>query len=89
MTMAILAVAIGGILTTRLDSNVGHLKEHGAAMMSGQMIQPTDPISIPSLSQDVQELRWITYGAVGTGFIIVYVSLFAIVLRGWRTINQQ
>ena len=55
--MAILAVAIGGILTTRLDSNVGHLKEHGAAMMSGQMIQPTDPISIPSLSQDVQELR--------------------------------
>lgn len=89
VTMAILAVAIGGILTTRLDRNVGLLKDHGAAMMSGQMIQPTDSFSIPSLSRDVEELRWITYGAVGTGFMILYVSLFAIVRRGWRTINQQ
>ena len=89
VTMAILAVAIGGILTTRLERNVGLLKDHGAAMMSGQMIKPADTFSIPSLSQDVRELRWISYGAVGTGFIVLYVSLFAIVRRGWRTINQQ
>ena len=87
--MAILAVAIGTILTTRLDSNVELLKDHGAAMMSGQMIQPADPYSIPSLSQGVHTLRWITYGAVGTGFILLYTSLFVIVRRGWRTIDQQ
>ena len=89
VTMTILAVTIGGILTTRLDRNVGLLKVHGASMMSGQMIQDSDPFSIPSLSQDVRELRWITYGAVGTGFVVLYLSLFAIVRRGWNTINQQ
>ena len=48
VTMTILAVTIGGILTTRLDRNVGLLKVHGASMMSGQMIQDSDPFSIPA-----------------------------------------
>lgn len=87
--MAILAAAIGTILTTRLDRNVELLKDHGTAMMSGKMIQPADPFSIPSLSKEVRTLQWVTYGAVGTGFIVLYASLFAVVRRGWRTINQQ
>ena len=87
--MVMLAISISNVLTTRLDRNVDLLKDHGAAMMSGVMIQPSDAYSIQSLSNDVGTLRWITYGAVGFGFLALYGGLVTIVWRGWRTINRQ
>ena len=87
--MAILAAVISIILTTRLGSDLELLKDHGAAMMAGEMIKATDPFSIPSLSKDVSNLRWTTVGAVGIGFVILYVGLVSIVWNGWRTITRQ
>ena len=77
--MMMLAISISNVLTSRLDRNVDLLKDHGAAMMSGVMIQPSDLYSIQSLRNDVGALRWITYGAVGFGFLALYGGLVTIV----------
>ena len=53
------------------------------------MIEATDPFSISSLTRDVSNLRWTAAGAVGIGFVILYVGLVSIVWRGWRTITTQ
>lgn len=87
--MAILAVVISVILSTRLDGAVELLEDHGAAMMAGQTIEDEDRFSIPSLRGDVKDLRWITAGAVGGGFVILYASLVLLIWRGWRTIQRQ
>ena len=87
--MFALAVAIAVILTSRLDRNVELLGDHGAAMMAGTNINEEDSFPIPSLRGDVSELRWITLGAVGGGFVILYVSLVTIVWTGSRTIKRQ
>lgn len=87
--MLALAVGVSTLLTTRLSHNIDLLKDHGAAMMAGTMIKPTDPFSIPSLSRDVSNLRWISFGAVGGGFVILYGGLVLIVWNGWRTIRRQ
>ena len=87
--MAVLAVVISIILTIRLSGALELLKNHGAAMMAGEMITATDSFSIPNLSRDVRNLRWTTVGAVGIGFVILYVGLVSIVWRGWRTITRQ
>ena len=89
VVMVALAVVISAVLTTKLGQNIDNLKEHGAAMMAGQMIKPTDEFSIASLTQAVRDLQWITFGAVGTGFVVLYSALVIIVWRGWSTINQQ
>ena len=89
LIMAILAVVLSMILTSRLNRDMDLLRDHGAAMMSGTMIKPSDPYSIPSLTEDVRNLRWITYAAVGGGFIMLYAGLVTIVARGWRTITKQ
>ena len=54
--MAVLAVTISSLLTGGLDRGLDLLHDHGAAMMSGTMIKPTDPFSIPSLSRDIENL---------------------------------
>ena len=84
-----LAVVVSAILSSRLNRNVELLKDHGAAMMAGTMIQEEDPFSIPSLQADVGDLRWITIGAVSGGFAILYGSLVLIVWRGSKTIKRQ
>ena len=87
--MAILAVVISIILTIRLSGDLELLEHHGDAMMAGEMIKATDPFSIPNLSREVSNLRWTTVGAVGIGFVILYVGLVSVVWRGWRTITRQ
>ena len=87
--MVALAVIISTILTGRLNHGVSLLQDHGVAMMSGTIIKPSAPHSIPSLSSDVQNLRWVTYGVVGGAFAFLYLGLVAIVWRGWRTIIRQ
>ena len=87
--MAILAVVISTILAIRLSGDLKLLHDHGTAMMAGEMIEATDPFSISSLTRDVSNLRWTAAGAVGIGFVILYVGLVSIVWRGWRTITTQ
>ncbi len=87
--MVALAVVVSVILSTRLNRNVELLEDPGAAMMAGTMIKEEDSFSIPSLQRDVGDLRWITIGAVGGGFVILYGSLVMIVWRGSRTIRCQ
>ena len=89
VVMVLIAVAIAFILTTRLNNNVDLLEVHGEVMMAGDEILTSDPFSIPSLQEQVLDLRWITYGMLGGGFVILYVSLISIVWRGWSIIDRQ
>ena len=84
-----IAVVVSVILSTRLNRNVDLLMDHGSAMMAGQMIKEEFAFSIPSLQNDVNNIRWITIAAVGSGFIILYGSLVMIVWSGSRTIKRQ
>ena len=87
--MAVIAVALASMLTSRLERNIGLLRDHGAAMMSGTVIKPTDPYSISSLTADVNRLGNLTYIGVGVGFGVLYLGLVAVTWRGWRTITRQ
>ena len=89
VVMVLIAVTISFTLTTRLNNNVDLLEVHGEVMMAGDKILASDPFSIPSLQQQVLDLRWITYGMLGGGFVILYVSLISIVWRGWSIIDRQ
>ena len=87
--MVILAVVVSMILTGKLNDTLALLTDHGATMEAGRIIKATDPFSISSLRKEVASLRWITYGAVGAGFVILYATLVSIVWRGSRTIASQ
>ena len=84
-----LAVLLSTVLSTRLGHNIELLKEHGAAMMGGHMIKPTDPYSIPNLAKEISNLQSYSYVLVGSGFIFLYSALVFIVWHGWRTIRHQ
>ena len=89
VVLAAVAVSISTILVARLNRDVDLLKDHRAAVVSGRTVADTDPYSIPNLVRDVKDLRWITYGVVGTGFLLLYGGLVLIVWRNWSTIVQQ
>ena len=87
--MVALAVVISMMISSRLEHNLGHLGEHGVAMMSGGMIDPSDHISIPSIAADVRNLRVVTLGALAVGFVVLYGGLVLIVARGSNTITRH
>ena len=87
--MAVIATGLAAMLTNRLERVIGLLRDHGAAMMSGNIIEPSDPYSIPSLTADVNTLENLTYIGVSVGFGFLYLGLVAVVWRGWRTIIRQ
>ena len=80
--MAILAIVISVILTTRLTRDFDLLKQQAAQV-------PNPVISELDLDRDLNYLRWTTYVAVGGGFVILYTGLVWLVWRGWRTIRSQ
>ena len=87
--LAAISTGLAAMLTNRLERVIGLLRDHGAAMMSGTMIKPSDPYSIPSLTADVNALETLTYIGVGVGFGVLYLGLVAVVWRGWGTIIRQ
>ena len=82
------AVLVSIAFTARLSRNAEHLKTHGAAMMPGTMIEPSDPFSIPTITSEIRNLRWLTYGAL-VGFVAIYAGLVFIVWQGWRIIHRH
>ena len=87
--MVILAVAISGINAAVLGHNMELLKDHGAAMMAGKEINPSDPFSIPSMQRNVANLRWATYATTGGSFVVLYIGLLVIIWRGSDTMREQ
>ena len=87
--MVVLAVVVSLVLFGSLSHNVSLLKEHGEAIAAGEAIKPSDPFSIPSLSRQVSNLRWITLGAIVGSFIYLYGTLVYMVWEGWKTIVWQ
>ena len=87
--IGMLAITLSVVVTTELEHNIEHLREHGAAMMGGAMIKETDPFSIPSLSAEVRTLQLKTLGIIGVGFFVLYGGLVSIVWRSWGTIVKQ
>ena len=49
----------------------------------------TDQFSIQRNGQDVQDMAWLRYGALGVSFLVLYGGLVSIVWSGWRTIQRQ
>ena len=89
VVMVMIAVLISTLLSVRLGRDIDLLRQHGATMMAGTMIKDTDVFSIPSLVRDVRNLRFMTLGAVGGGFVVLYGSLVLMVWRASRTIATQ
>ena len=85
--ITVIAVAIGSLLTDRLNGEIDLLKKHGDAMLPGELMEMSDPYSIPSLTANVRQLKWLTGGALGVGFLVLYGGLLSIVWRGYRTIH--
>ena len=87
--MVIMALVISVVLIETLNRNVDLMKEHEAALVAGETIRPSDPISITSLSRQVSNLKWITLVGIGGSFIYLYATLVGMVWEGWRTIVRQ
>ena len=87
--MVIMALVISVVLIETLNRNVDLMKEHEAALVAGETIRPSDPISITSLSRQVSNLKWITLAGIGGSFTYLYATLVGMVWEGWRTIVRQ
>ena len=87
--VASITLVLTFMLSSRLNHNLDHLKEHGVLMRSGQMMTPDDHVSIPSIVDDVEALRRVTYGATAGGFLILWVSLVLFIARASRTIKEH
>ena len=87
--MVILALVISMVLIETLNRNVGLMKEHNVALLAGETIDPSDPISIISLSKQVGNLKWVILAAIGGSFLYLYATLVGMVWGGWRTIVWQ
>ncbi|MCH9009635.1 MAG: response regulator [Chloroflexi bacterium] len=87
--MTFAAVAISVIITVRLNQDVALLKSNVTAMIGGSSTKALDPSAITQMSEDLDDMVWTTAGAVGGGFVVLYLGLISIVWRGSRTIRQQ
>ena len=88
-TMAILAGSLAILLHGGLSRNIELLRNHGAAMIAGTIIEDTDPMSIARITGAVHDLQWDTIFVVAGSFVILFVILITIVWRGGRTITDQ
>ncbi|MBI3030218.1 MAG: PAS domain S-box protein [Candidatus Rokubacteria bacterium] len=86
--MIVVATAISALVTAKLNQHVWVLKAYDAAMRP-EAPKGTDPFSVPEIRENFRGVLWMTYGAVGGGFVILYISLISVVARNSRTINQQ
>ena len=87
--MVILGVSLVITLNRMLGNDISLLVEHGNAMMSGIMIKDSDPFSIPNLTDDVRTIQFVTIGMVSGSFLVLYLGLFSLVSRGYKTIKRQ
>ena len=87
--MVILALVLSLVLVESLDHNIDLLREHDEAIAAGKSIDSSDPLSIPKLSRQVSNLKWITLAAIGGSFFYLYATLLYMVWEGWKTIVWQ
>ena len=87
--MAILAVVLSVILTTRLNRDFELLKASSAAALEFAPAGAQSGITPPELDDELRLLTLTTYVAVGGGFAILYAGLVWIFWRGWKTIERQ
>ena len=88
VVMVVVGIAISGLVTAKLNQHVWLLKAYDAAMRPDAP-KGTDPFSVPHIRENFRGLLWITYGSVGAGFVILYISLISVVRRTSRTIIRQ
>lgn len=86
--MVIVAAAISALVTAKLYQHVWVLKAYDTAIRPDAP-KGTDPFSVPHIRENFRNLLWITYSAVGGGFVVLYISLISIVARSSKTINRQ
>ena len=89
IAMVVLAVTISGVVSSSLNRNIGLLEEHGTTMRAGTRIEPNDPFSIPSLQQNVTDIRWVIYVVTAGSFGVLYIGFLALFWRGLETMREQ
>ncbi len=77
------------IVPGRLGHTIDLLTYNNAAVRRGIDVKPTDPISIQNITKEVNRLRWMSFGVVAVGFVVLYTTLVGIVWRGRKTILNQ
>ena len=87
--MIIVAVIVSSVLDQRLNHNLDLLTDYGHTMMTGVDIQATDQLAIPGLIRDMENSRWITWGAIGGASLVLYGSLLAIAWKAWTTASRH
>lgn len=88
VVMAILAVVLSVILTTRLNEEFDVLKAQ-ASILEETTREPVGVLGRSELDSNLNLLTLTVYVSIGGGFIILYFGLISIVWRGWRTIRNQ
>ena len=86
--MLVLAVVIAWVLTGSLDDYIKTFRASITVIQIPGAILPPE-LSSENLTKEFNNLRWVTFGAIGGGFVILYMGLVGIVWRGWNTINRQ
>ncbi len=86
--MVFVAIGISMLVTAKLYQHVWVLKAYDAALRPNAP-KGTDPFSVPYIREDFRGVVWMTYGSVGVGFLVLYISLVSIVARSSRTIHRQ
>ena len=87
--MMIVAVIVSSVLDQRLNHNLDLLTDYGHAMMTGVDIKATDQLGIPGLIKDMENSRWIAWGAIGGASLVLYGSVLAIAWKAWTTASRQ
>jgi len=86
--MVVVATAIAALVTAKLYQHAWVSKADDAAMRPNAP-KGTDPFSVPYIGENFRGVFWMTYGSVGAGFVLLYISLISIVARSSRTIDRQ
>ncbi|MBC8279202.1 MAG: PAS domain S-box protein [Chloroflexi bacterium] len=85
--------AIAGVLvvatTVGLNNELGLLGEHEEAVQAGTTIDPSEPFSITSIKDDINDLRWMIVGLLVGGLVILCLALMYIFRNLVGTIDSQ
>ena len=87
--MVILAMIVAFVLIAALNRNIELTRDHLVALESGEAIGPDDPLSLEALTNQVDNLKWVTLAAIGGSFLYLYATLVYLVWEGWKTIVRQ
>ena len=86
--LTILAVFITTSLSFELEQTINYLTIH-QEIDEGRITASSDRYSIANLIRETTDLKFKASLIIGSGFLLLYISLYVIVRTGWKTITSQ